>query len=131
MDDVSFQWIGSLAKYAGVVFNAVTAFAGYTRQLGFLLQASKSGYLASSTEAARAVKSRAARLKLQAFRTARYLGHDTFAGGTAHRALERKRLGAVLGRRGRLRALRRAGGLRSGCCGARGFCRRVAMGLVL
>ena len=93
MDDVSFQWIGRLAKYAGVVFNAVTAFAGYTRQLGFLLQASKSGYLASSTEAARAVKSRAARLKLQAFRTARNLGHDTFAGGTAHRALERKKFG--------------------------------------
>eukprot|EP00959_Pyramimonas_sp_CCMP1952_P319054 6675568-Pyramimonas_sp.AAC.1 len=54
MDDVSFQWIGILAKYAGVVFNAVTDFAGYTRQLGFLLQASKASCLASSTGAARA-----------------------------------------------------------------------------
>jgi hypothetical protein len=37
MDDVSFQWIGSLAKYAGFVFKDVTALAGYTRHLGFLL----------------------------------------------------------------------------------------------
>eukprot|EP00959_Pyramimonas_sp_CCMP1952_P410853 8610217-Pyramimonas_sp.AAC.1 len=42
MDDVSFQWVGARAELAGVVFNAVTPFAGYTRQLGFLIQATKS-----------------------------------------------------------------------------------------
>eukprot|EP00959_Pyramimonas_sp_CCMP1952_P114509 2394152-Pyramimonas_sp.AAC.1 len=79
MDDVSFHWIGRQAKHAGIVFNAVSAFARDTRALGFRLQVAKSGFLASSREAARAVKAQAGMLKLSAFRSARNLGHDSFA----------------------------------------------------
>ena len=58
------------------------------------MRASESGLIASSRQAARAV------------------GHDAFAGGTAHKTHERKRLGPVVGRQDKLRALKKAGGLK-------------------
>ncbi|CAK0801262.1 unnamed protein product, partial [Prorocentrum cordatum] len=106
MDETSFQWAGSDTKRAGA-WKATVYLCKGTKELGLLVQAKTSHFVATSVVARKALEKRFQRLGMEAKQHARRWGHE-HTGRRAKKTIEKSvASGGAVDRAPKWKALRR------------------------
>eukprot|EP00959_Pyramimonas_sp_CCMP1952_P043047 900721-Pyramimonas_sp.AAC.1 len=104
MDDTGRQWTGEDPKQSKVLFAAVKYFTQGAFELGLVIQAAKSGCVATTAAAKKVTALFVKRLRMKMYPHMRNLGHD-LSGPKAKRVIEKKRMAGLMARKPKLRAL--------------------------
>eukprot|EP00959_Pyramimonas_sp_CCMP1952_P365352 7651655-Pyramimonas_sp.AAC.1 len=75
MGDSSFQWVGRILKFSEILLAAARWYCDWVYKLGLILQAAKSGHVASAVKASPNLSS-ARLVKLRSHARAGNLGHE-------------------------------------------------------